>query len=192
MRTEGVGHQAPPHTIFQDVPSEIEETWRHGALLGGMAEGSVTAAVLASSFKRAGDVLLKVALESGSADDFAYPVLFNYRHSIELYLKAVVQPGNLNHGLRALVSQFKDFVRKTFNEEVPASLIRALLEFDDFDPRSTAFRYPEVGIRSRSNKEGAEVWVDFRALESTMDRVERAFRCVLGALRKASHGTGGR
>jgi hypothetical protein len=171
--------------IFREVPDEIDESWRHGALVGGMVDlATEQRGMLATSFKRAGDTLLVAALATESADDLLYPVLFNYRHSIELYLKAIVGPARRNHDLAGLISQFQDVVRAQFGVEVPAWILARLHEFHDVDGRSTTFRYPESGVAFQSGKLQGEVWVDFHRLRLVMDRLEAAFVRVLGELTK--------
>lgn len=46
--------------LFQEPPEDLDETWRHGTLIGGMAGVSDTFA-LAESYKLAGDLLVDAA-----------------------------------------------------------------------------------------------------------------------------------
>ena len=106
--------------IFRDVPDEIDESWQHGALVGGMVDLAVKErGALAGSFKRAGDTLLAASFADDSAHELVYPVLFNYRHSIELYLKAIVEPNQRNHDLRGLIRQFQQAVLDRLSTRCP-------------------------------------------------------------------------
>lgn len=90
--------QSFDQSIFQDVSENISEEWDWGVLVGGMAEEH-DAAAIARAYKIAGDILTSEALNDGEAYEIAYPILFMYRHALELYLKAVVQPQKLNHSM---------------------------------------------------------------------------------------------
>ena len=107
----------------------------------------------------------KLAASGGYPDYDGYPILFLYRHALELYLKAIVYHGAELLGLvsEAQVDTSQLFQRHELTRLVPA--IRAifnemgwnfegsgLASFDDFadfirdldsvDPGSYAFRYP--------------------------------------------------
>jgi hypothetical protein len=170
--------------IFMEVPDEIDESWVHGALVGGMIDlAAKKRGALANSFKRAGDALLVAALASESAAELLYPVLFNYRHSIELYLKAIVDPAPYDHDLNGLIEKFRAVVLAEFGVAVPGWISDRLREFQNVDARSTTFRYPENGIVFRSGRlQGGEAWVDFHRLKMVMDCLEASFARVLGGL----------
>lgn len=170
--------------IFMEVPAEIDESWMHGALVGGMVDLAVRKpGALANSFKRAGDALLAAALGSESADELLYPILFNYRHSLELYLKAIVEPASYSHNLNGLIEKFREVILKEFGVAVPRWVTDRLHEFQNVDSRSTTFRYPECGVVFRSGRlQGGEAWVDFHQLKGMMDRLEATFTRVLKEL----------
>jgi hypothetical protein len=72
---------------LQEPPDDLDETWRHGIFLNG---GGVDEYLeLARSYKQSADALLNSALKSGEPRDWGYPVLFAYRHALELYLKII-------------------------------------------------------------------------------------------------------
>lgn len=170
-------------SVFVDVPDDLDESWRHGALLGGMVDlAARERGVLACSFKQAGDALIASALADHSANELLYPILFNYRHSLELYLKAVATPSHKNHDLKQLIEGFERVVREKFATDVPEWIVQRLREFEDVDSGSTAFRYPEAGVAFRSGRLEDEVWVDLPRLKRVMDRLETAFHRVLERL----------
>jgi hypothetical protein len=171
--------------IFVEVPDEIDESWVHGALVGGMVDlAAKKRGALATWFKRAGDTLLLAALASESADELLYPVLFNYRHSIDLYLKAIVEPAPpYSHDLNELIEKFRKVVLAEFGVAVPGWISDRLHEFQNVDARSMTFRYPECGVVFRSGRlQGGEAWVDFHRLKVVMDSLETTFARVLGGL----------
>jgi len=70
-----------------------DEAWRCGILfaddspiLGQLA--------IARSYKTAGDTLVEAVKDSSQPTDMAYPIFFNYRHALELYLKIL---GDYDH-----------------------------------------------------------------------------------------------
>lgn len=85
--------------VFRDVPDEIDESWTHGVLVGGMASAPDDLE-LAQAYAEAAAQLIDLALESGEAWRLTYPIFYLYRHALELYLKAVVRPSRPRHELR--------------------------------------------------------------------------------------------
>lgn len=157
-------------SIFQEVPDEITEDWTWGVLVGGMAAERDTASI-ARAHKRTGDILIKEALEGGLAWEFTYPILFNYRHALELYLKAVLQSKYHGHDLSSLVSQLDD------RSKLPRSAVERLREFANFDPQSTNFRYADV--KESNPLLGTETWVDLRQLSETVNLLSQALEALL-------------
>ena len=75
--------------IFQGLPDEITEDWNYGIIVGGMASSDL---LIARAYKSAGDMLIHQALQSREPYEAAYPIIFVYRHAIELHLKLIVYP----------------------------------------------------------------------------------------------------
>ena len=163
---------------FQDVPNELDETWRDGALLGGMAEGGYDRLELAKSYKFAGDILVEKALSGAEPYELIYPILFNYRHSIELYLKIVVKSTN-NHNIQRLVSELTEYTTARYNLELPQWFKDRILDFDEFDPRATAFRYDDIGIKSKKSGDVGEFWVELPYLKKVMDTLQIIFQRLI-------------
>lgn len=83
------------YVLFADVPDEIDESWRHGALLGGMANQGDNFEI-ARSFRQAAEILISRNVKDAEADELLFSVLYSYRHAAELYLKAILQPRKAN------------------------------------------------------------------------------------------------
>jgi len=107
----------------------------------------------------------RLAQSRGYADYEGYPVLFLYRHSLELYLKAIVYRGAMLLGLvaerrpdtrdlfeRHELVRLLPAIRAIFKEmdgDFEGSGVASFADFEGFiramdsiDPRSYAFRYP--------------------------------------------------
>jgi hypothetical protein len=155
--------------LFQDPPDKLDESWRQGTVIGGMAEiGDVF--FLAESYKLAGDMLVDAAVSADEAFELIYPVIYNYRHATELYLKAIVVPKDLNHDLLSLLQEFKKLVKAHFAAIVPEWFESIVLVFNDFDPDSTTFRY--------GGYLGQEVWVDLTHMKTLMGWLAESFQKI--------------
>jgi hypothetical protein len=166
--------------IFQEPPQELDESWRHGALIGGIVTGSMTAFEMANSYKRAGDLLTKSAIAGAEVPDLIHPILFNYRHAVELYLKAVLNPKKLDHDLAALFERLRHCLKVEFQTEIPDWFSRTILAFDEFDPVGVCFRYGE-GVASRHTGDSGEFWIDLPHLGQLMERVAQGCNKIIDA-----------
>jgi hypothetical protein len=151
------------HTpILQEPPEDLDETWRHGIFLnGGGVDGYLE---LARSYKQSAEALLESALKSGEPRDWGYPVLFAYRHSLELYLKVIGEIGEPTHSLKDCIG----LVEKRHGQRIGSPIREWIIEFDNIDPRGTAFRYADDQARTLRY---AEFWVDFLQLRFAMSNV---------------------
>jgi hypothetical protein len=101
-------------------------------------------------YKRAADKLVN---EAGSDIDWiVYPIVFLYRHHIEISLKATIATGNelletLNstHRLTVLWAELKRIVKEIWEEEFPEKdfefIDSMIQEFEKYDENSDSFRY---------------------------------------------------
>lgn len=110
-----------------------------------------------TGYKEAADNLVRdVANRRGSADALLYPIVFNYRHYIELRLKSLLHDGrrllDIKHKQKAQhkLSKLWPHVRKILEELWPDGDIEQLKavevlinQFEEVDPSSTSFRYPK-------------------------------------------------
>lgn len=164
--------------IFQDPPEAIDETWTHGALLGGMIGFSEED--LAESYFAAADALVgRVRKRRHEGRDLVNPILFLYRQGIELYLKAIVQPAKRDHDLAALLAAFRQHVHQRYTADLPQWLTDAVSELARYDPKADVFRYAEP--RSRRLEGEGEFWVDLTKLRRHMRFVKWAFARTLTA-----------
>jgi hypothetical protein len=151
------------HTpLLQEPPDDLDETWRHGILLNG---GGINEFLeLARSYKQSADALLDSALKSREPRDWGYPVLFAYRHALELYLKIIGEVQEPIHSLERCMRH----VEKRHRQRIGSPIREWIIELDKIDPYGTAFRYAddEAGTLRR-----AEYWIDFLLFKYAMSRV---------------------
>lgn len=163
------------NTIFQEPPESLDETWTHGALIGGMVGYSEEQ--IADSYFEAAERLIKAVLTNEvTAQEMLNPVMFLYRHGIELFLKCIVRPDIRDHNLGRLLELFCRHVRERYKETVPSSVTKPISEFIEHDPKSTVFRF-----ESRDFATGGEIWIDLRAVRSSMLKLRYIFQRVLYA-----------
>jgi hypothetical protein len=160
--TDNILEQARLNTpIFQDVPEEIDDTWRHGVLIGGMAERNWHQ--VAQSYKRAADSLVAEALKSDEPEGFDYPIFYLFRHCLELYLKTMLG-GVRGHDFARLIKDLEMKYAKTLGGWIRDRL----WDFHEIDEKSDMFRYPE-------DVSDGELWIDFYQLKYVMNRMTEAF-----------------
>jgi hypothetical protein len=164
-------------TIFAELPEDIGEDWTHGATLVGTF--SCDDEMLARSYFAAGDVLINhvVSRPGENGQDWIGPILFNFRHGIELYLKAIVKPVKRDHSIGALLEGFCRHTRERYKEDLPRWVTRPISEFINIDPGSDLFRYgdPKAPVMDLTH------WIDFHVLRRAMAYLEWAFQRTLHA-----------
>jgi len=159
--------------LFQEPPENLDESWRHGTVIGGMAEIG-DAFALAESYKFAGDVLVDAALSIDGTYELAYPVIYNYRHAAELYLKATIASEEKTHDLFRLLQGLKKLLKAEFYVTLPEWFENVILVFNDFDPDSTTFRYGGFAPFLRQG----EVWVDLAHVKILMGWLAESFQNI--------------
>jgi|GEM_PF-796575 len=149
--------------LLQDPPEGLDETWTHGVFFNG-AWGTEFLE-LARSYRGMADSMLTSAIERQEAVDSAHPILFAYRHTLELYLKIIGETDEPTHSLRRCLQ----LVEKRFDGKKVREPERGwILEMDSIDPFGTAFRYAdETSITGKYD----ELWLDLVHLKFAMTKV---------------------
>ena len=163
-------------SVFQELPEELDETWDWGTIVGGMGNGSYDPLNLAESFRFVGDAAANAALGDPERYLLIFPVMYNYRHATELYLKSVF-PGSHGHDLRVLLERLRSHLRSEFSASIPRWFVETILEFHDFDPASTTFRYG-MDVISRRTGDAGEFWIDIPHVKRRMARLSEAFHNI--------------
>lgn len=174
----------PPWPRLGDDPAELSEgSWlvacvgfTFDAPWSGYAEG----------FLRLADEGVASVERSGRGHDFlVYPILFNYRHYIELALKQIIsqahellgidEPPPRTHKLTSLWNAAEAALGQAVSDacdEFPS--VRACLErFDQLDPNSEGFRYPVTSKGARTL--GGVRAIDLGQVRDVVHRLEPFF-----------------
>lgn len=171
--------------IFDELPDDLDETWRHVCIVGGICSSAFDMFTLAESYKLAGDTLVEAALSTAEPYELIYPIIYNYRHATEIYLKALLSNQEKNHDLRSLFEKFRNFLNVEFGSTIPMWFENVIMEFDDFDPNSTAFRYGENGVFSRRTGDSGEFCINLLHVKQLMGWMASAFHRIRYAEKKA-------
>ena len=155
----------PARPIFEDPPDD-DLFGRAGVLLlNWNGQSGREAWEIARAYRTAADRLLSAALDARETWESIDPVLFCYRHAVELHLKALVGSlGRRSHALNDLIEALRGQLGH-FRQSDVDYLCDRLAEFSLQDPRSTAFRYADAVPANRA----AELWVDLHHLSATMN-----------------------
>ncbi|ARM34945.1 hypothetical protein [Legionella longbeachae] len=115
---------------------------------------------LSSAYYDAAQALLDESIDSYNHYDIyatIHPIMYLYRHSVELAIKGLVPPKKC-HDLLSLYEQIENHYDVTLSPDI-TQLIKFI---NDFDDRSTSFRYADE-IRKLQN-----ICIDLFALKKTM------------------------
>ena len=149
--------------LFQDYPDE--DISCHPAYAGFSPPKSPDRDLnlrIADGYRYAGDTLVRLAIETDNAYELIYPICFNYRHAIEIYLKTLLLPKKYDgHDFSGLLNA----LRAKYETEFVEWAVERLTEFNQIDPGADAFRYAD----SRSSIHDWEGVIDLRQLRSVVD-----------------------
>jgi hypothetical protein len=153
--------------IFQDIPDDFEGG-EYPALIGfggWKQEESELSLRIADAYKMAGDQLVTTAISSHTAYELFYPIIFTYRHAIEVYLKILLFPDKYDttHELSPLIQACENKYGKEFSKWSKDRLY----EFEEIDRKSDAFRYAD----SKTPYPSREMIINLRQLRVVVDHL---------------------
>jgi len=155
--------------IFSDPPDVIEPLGSY-VVFNEVRDG-MELFHLAEAYKAGGDMLVRTAIKDNNGYEVIYPIIYNYRHATELYLKSFVGTLDHTHSLTRLYNKFKDLTQEKFRAN-PSEWFESIVKtLDEFDPEGTAFRYG-----TREDEPRYEVFVDLSVLRTKMNLLARAFQ----------------
>ena len=97
-----------------------------------------------------------------SVESSIHPILFLFRHSIELAIKGIIKdtPG---HNLIVLLNELKTHLKENHNLIIREDVENVLIFLNGFDERATTFRYADLIKKRFKNK-----IIDLDKLKKTM------------------------
>jgi hypothetical protein len=165
--------EAMTRPLFEEPTPEIERmdasSGPHGFMIGPM--GLIPSKQdIGLEFYDAANQLVE-AIKQGRCEDYRLvnPVLYLYRHAIELFVKGLMNSSKHDHDLAKLARQLEAYAR-TKKVTVPAWVDARLREIARMDPGSTMFRYASNYDRDarRPAPVQTEVYVDIPHLQKAM------------------------
>ena len=132
-------------------------------LIGGFADMQSVLSI-AESYKGRADDLVEITIgNSDIAYEYTFPILFLYRHSLELFLKSIYPNFKRQHSFENLIDNLKAIAQNKIPEEILNELVARINEFKEIDNRSTRFRY--------GNQLGEEFLVHLNQLRQTFNEM---------------------
>ncbi len=178
--------------LFEEPSAAIErpDQWSEplGFLVGGGANQRYQH--LGQQYYNAAEQLVESIKHQDIADhDVANPVLYLYRHSIELFLKAIMLGAAKTHSLDTLADEYRDFIKDEFGSDCPEWIITRMKELGAIDPNSTAFRYNMTYNKQAKTDEPVpgEFHVNLHHLKSAMTALNVA---LVGTIAMVACGEG--
>ncbi len=170
--------------LFQEPPDDLGNLeWTPGALLVALGSYSEYERIeLARAFRTAAERLMDSAISAREGWEAVYPILFCYRHTTELYLKAILVDAPFRHGLDELASELQKKILGKYRHDHVDRLIGRIRELHRIDPSSTVFRYADGAERAYKNSgvslPDPELWVDFPHLRRSLGDVFNALDMI--------------
>ncbi len=135
-------------------------------------------------FKRAADILAAHVLATfGGGDLVIYPIVFLYRHQLELSLKEIILKGNelldepikfrATHPLHDLWNDCRTVLERIgVSIDIPEAepFEACITQLDGLDPQSLSFRYPVTKTGTSALPASLES-VDLQNLQTVMERM---------------------
>ncbi len=155
-----------------DFPQNGDKLFKSDGNMWNVADTTVSHedwCIYADGYKKAADILVQDVLKTGTKKNFLiYPIIFLYRHHLELRLKDIIRNSGIltgqvpdipvHHRIGDIWNDCKKIILElqSANEDSSINLdiiSRCIGEFQKYDPGAVAFRYPmnKKGETSLSN-----------------------------------------
>ena len=161
--------------LFQEPSEEMDETWQHGTLIGGMACRDLPQ--VARAYKLAADELLKQAMKKYEPHELDYPILFLYRHTVEVYIKAALDDPPKSHDLIRLIEKLE----VESGGEIRGWVRDRLRDFHRIDKMAALFRYADPPA-------DGELWIDLYQLQGVITKLVQAIEQYIEQKRRLQSG----
>ncbi|MCI5103891.1 MAG: hypothetical protein MRY60_08950 [Algiphilus sp.] len=161
-----------------------------GFLIGGIT--GFERHELAEQYLTAANLLVESIRKQQVADyEIAYPVLFLYRHALEVLIKFLIGSESNHHRLDALADDLVRFARDKHGERVPSWIVGRLREIARIDPTSEAFRYGEDRYEPKARRPVPhETYVRVAELNGVINELYAALKRAADVAHKRSSNIG--
>lgn len=145
----------------------------------------------AEGYKIAAELIENKLLENPEKQDFLiYPLVYTYRHYLELKLKEIIVEGHdilsqtkdfqkENHNLIKLWLELQRTMKLVYKEEYqapPPTIEKKIKELHDTDINSDGFRYP-INQKGKQNLENLKI-INFRNFKDEVFEVKRYLETI--------------
>jgi hypothetical protein len=170
----------PKNVIFKEPPDELDENW-FGVLIGTFG-GYRDFFSVAQSFKNAANCLIDTHKNNFHEDEILDPLLYLFRHALELYMKALIVTYDnacdvkaiYGHSLDKLFSRVEDVI-SSLGYYIPQKAKNIIDEFNEIDSGAFSFRYDGEWCSD-------EYWIGYYNLKDDLNWVfeglEKAYHLV--------------
>ena len=160
--------------IFKRASDDIEEIELEQTTSFGGPFNFSDLHELAKAYKRAGDILTDKAIDDHQGYELIFPMIYNYRHATELFLKSALRISEeelkklIGHNLIKATHLLEIRIRNEYGEGFPDWFKDVIKAFNDFDKNGETFRYGKLQIEN-------EMLVDLNNLKQKMTWLEETF-----------------
>lgn len=177
---------------FKSIFAREDDYWHSNACLSWYDDHFE---LYVTGYKASADALVeKVLCRKGSADNLVFPIVFLYRHYLELRLKSFIALGKkmkiidsgvvFSHSLSELWPASKSVILSAISDKKDHELVdnikRVIDEFIAVDKASTAFRYNKR--KDGTNSVGAIECINLKLLSDVIGGVADVFEGVFSQL----------
>lgn len=170
--------QATP--IFRNVPDDTDDLNPEETVLFGGLFDFGNWHQLAKAYKLSGDLLVENSIKNDLGYELICPIIFNYRHATELFLKSTLKMSDeelkkkIGHNLVKAASIFETKVKEEFGEDLPDWFKNVVRAFDDFDRNGETFRYGKLQVKDEMLVNLTHLRDKMAWLTEIFDRIVRA------------------
>lgn len=170
---------------------ELGDDWTNNACLNYSSD---ELSIYSEGYKRAGNMLSDKLQKNRNGIDFLiYPLIFLYRHHIELELKIIIKEGNYlledekvmrnHHKLHNLWDDAKKIIEEIWSDSPKDDLKtveKTVLQLNDLDPGSYAFRYDRDKQGNKPNPDLNNI--DIKKFSKVINNISAFFAGVSTAI----------
>lgn len=130
----------------------------------------------ATGYKEAADAIMeRIIANPAWIDTYLYPVMFLYRHYLELRMKEIIGKCSgevvYSHSLEALLQRLLPEIRKRWRGAEARARLQSfkerVAEFHRMDKTSETFRYPDSGPKNEPPTRGE--WINLLQVQQVVD-----------------------